>query len=240
MLFVPGINPEDIPPLSPSPAPPVTAATFSPPTQALIPTIRASSNLVPLNAILIFLSAILNRSSRSSTGNISILFSTTIKFRVVISAMTRHSAVWVCIPLVASTTRRTMSMIWAPPMMVRMRDAWPGQSTRVTWRRSYFCCRLVSCGLGLVLLFWLVSFSLCFGLLPLFPLLELPLLWQLVFSGVDASSTFVKCSGNGNKKAEKPKSNVIPLARDCLDLSNAAVDKTELSVLTKDVLPVST
>jgi hypothetical protein len=30
-----------------------------------------------------------------------------------------------------------MSMICAPPMMVRMSEAWPGQSTSVNWTSSY-------------------------------------------------------------------------------------------------------
>ncbi len=37
-------------------------------------------------------------------------------------------------PFVTSMTSIIRSMIWAPPMMVRMREACPGQSTRVNWR----------------------------------------------------------------------------------------------------------
>ena len=48
-----------------------------------------------------------------------------------------HSAVWACIPLVISMIRNMISMICAPPMMVRMSDACPGQSTKVNWRYSY-------------------------------------------------------------------------------------------------------
>mmetsp|Transcript_30394 Transcript_30394/g.65634 ORF Transcript_30394/g.65634 Transcript_30394/m.65634 type:complete len:371 (-) Transcript_30394:510-1622(-) len=224
-----------------------------------MPTILAPSNFVPLNAPLIFLSASLIRSSLSSSGNMSILFNTTMRFRVVISAMTRHSAVWVCMPFVASTTRRTMSMIWAPPMMVRMREAWPGQSTSVTWRRSYLFCSLVvdvsCCGLGLLFLFLLsllldlmllLPLSLFLELLLLPLLLELPLLFPPARPSPppllppSRTSALVKCSGNGNKNAENPKSKVIPLARLCLLLSNAAVLSTLLRVLTKEVLPVST
>lgn len=40
-------------------------------------------------------------------------------------------------PFVTSMTSIIMSMIWAPPMMVRMREACPGQSTRVNWTSSY-------------------------------------------------------------------------------------------------------
>ena len=45
-----------------------------------------------------------------------------------------HSAVWACIPLVMSIIRNMRSIICAPPMIVRIKDAWPGQSTRVNWR----------------------------------------------------------------------------------------------------------
>ena len=50
-------------------------------------------------------------------------------------------------PLVTSTTRIIMSMICAPPMIVLMRDACPGQSTRVNckiWPGS--CCRCSGMG----------------------------------------------------------------------------------------------
>lgn len=29
-------------------------------------------------------------------------------------------------------------MIWAPPIIVLIKDAWPGQSTRVNWKYFYF------------------------------------------------------------------------------------------------------
>eukprot|EP00965_Chrysotila_dentata_P201459 6180575-Pleurochrysis_carterae.AAC.1 len=51
--------------------------------------------------------------------------------------MTRHSAVCVWMPLETSTTSTIMSMICAPPMIVRISEAWPGQSTSVIWSRSY-------------------------------------------------------------------------------------------------------
>ena len=41
------------------------------------------------------------------------------------------SAVCVWIPFVTSITNIMRSMIWAPPMTVRIKEAWPGQSTRV-------------------------------------------------------------------------------------------------------------
>ena len=50
--------------------------------------------------------------------------------------MTRHSAVCVWMPLVTSITSTIRSMICAPPMIVRMSDAWPGQSTSVTCARG--------------------------------------------------------------------------------------------------------
>ena len=53
----------------------------------------------------------------------SILFRTTIIFEQVISPMTRHSAVCVWMPLVMSTTKIIRSIIWAPPMMVLIREA---------------------------------------------------------------------------------------------------------------------
>ena len=43
----------------------------------------------------------------------------------------------VCMPLPASTTKIMRSIICAPPMMVRMRELWPGQSTSVICIRSY-------------------------------------------------------------------------------------------------------
>ena len=57
--------------------------------------------------------------------------STMIILSFVISPITRHSAVCVWMPLFTSITRIIRSMICAPPMIVRMSEAWPGQSTRV-------------------------------------------------------------------------------------------------------------
>lgn len=67
----------------------------------------------------------------------SILFKTTTIFSHRISPITRHSAVCVCTPLVTSTTNIIISIIWAPPIIVLIRDAWPGQSTSVNCRTSY-------------------------------------------------------------------------------------------------------
>lgn len=91
----------------------------------------------------------------------SILFKTTNIRSQVISPMIKHSAVWVCMPLVMSMTSNMRSMIWAPwksqnsnfymlrkrfsdqflpPMIVRMSDACPGQSTSVIWIRLTCKC----------------------------------------------------------------------------------------------------
>ena len=74
-----------------------------------------------------------------SAGNISVLFITTNILSEVIWPMTKHSAVWVCIPLVTSTTSIIRLIICAPPMIVLISEAWPGQSTRVIWSWSKPC-----------------------------------------------------------------------------------------------------
>jgi len=56
------------------------------------------------------------------------------------SAIMMHSAVWAWIPFVISMMRNMMSMICAPPIIVLIRDAWPGQSTRVNCRYYSFSC----------------------------------------------------------------------------------------------------
>lgn len=71
-------------------------------------------------------------SSRQST-----LFKTTMSLLINISATIMHSAVWVWIPLLMSITKNMRSIICAPPMIVRMSEAWPGQSTRVNWKYFY-------------------------------------------------------------------------------------------------------
>jgi len=48
-----------------------------------------------------------------------------------------HYAVWVWIPFVTSITKKIISMIWAPPIIVFISDAWPGQSTSVNCKYSY-------------------------------------------------------------------------------------------------------
>mmetsp|Transcript_18936 Transcript_18936/g.52160 ORF Transcript_18936/g.52160 Transcript_18936/m.52160 type:complete len:260 (+) Transcript_18936:1349-2128(+) len=67
---------------------------------------------------------------RFASGIMSTLFKMMINWFARISATTRHSAVWACMPLFASTTSVHKSMICAPPMTVRISDACPGQSTR--------------------------------------------------------------------------------------------------------------
>ncbi len=94
--------------------------------------------------------------ARPSAGIRSDLFNATISLSVVSSPMTRHSAVCVWMParrvsahvaaqracrqstpFVASMTSTIMSTICAPPTMVRIRLACPGQSTSVTCRRGH-------------------------------------------------------------------------------------------------------
>mmetsp|Transcript_25800 Transcript_25800/g.86701 ORF Transcript_25800/g.86701 Transcript_25800/m.86701 type:complete len:211 (-) Transcript_25800:288-920(-) len=115
-----------------SPVLPPTAATFSPPTAAAVHTIGASRNLEVESCSRIRFFVFSNCASRSASGMVSILLRTIIKLSVVISPMTRHSAVCVWMPLTASTIRSIMSMICAPPMIVRISEAWPGQSTSVS------------------------------------------------------------------------------------------------------------
>lgn len=49
-----------------------------------------------------------------------------------------HSAVWVCIPFAISITKNIISIIWAPPIIVRNKEACPGQSTNVNCKYYYF------------------------------------------------------------------------------------------------------
>mmetsp|Transcript_8449 Transcript_8449/g.26407 ORF Transcript_8449/g.26407 Transcript_8449/m.26407 type:complete len:373 (+) Transcript_8449:825-1943(+) len=114
----------------------LTAATFSPPTHAAHATTGASRNFEVASCALRRFVALAMASARSASGNMSTLLKQTIKSSVVISPITRHSAVCVCMPLTTSTTNTMRSMICAPPMMVRMSDAWPGQSTSVNWSSS--------------------------------------------------------------------------------------------------------
>ena len=72
-------------------------------------------------------------------------------------------------------TKNIISMICAPPIIVRIKEACPGQSTKVNWRYS---------------------------------------------------SLTLKRVGVREKKAEKPKSRVIPLSCDCGFLSRLAVEVT--------------
>lgn len=102
-----------------------------------------------------------------------------------------HSTVCAWIPLVISIMRNMISMICAPPMIVLMREAWPGQSTRVNCRYYSF-----------------IYLSNLVGTLV--------------------------------KKAENPRSRVIPLSCDWGFLSRLAVDVTSLSILQMEVFPEST
>ena len=100
-----------------------TDATFSPPRAADVAIIRQFANLVLLNTFrsLLFILSIF--ASRSDSGNKSHLFSTIISLSVVISPITMHSAVCVWMPLFASITRIIISIICAPPIIVRISDA---------------------------------------------------------------------------------------------------------------------
>lgn len=75
------------------------------------------------------------------TGGRTLLRAMT-RLLVVSSAITTHSTVCAWMPRVTSTTSSTRSMMCAPPMMVRIREAWPGQSTSVT------CTSFTPCAAG--------------------------------------------------------------------------------------------
>lgn len=131
-----------------------------------------SPNLVLENTFLrafVFASKALGSSIRSTLLRIITIFF------MYSSAMIMHSAVWAWIPLVISRIKNIMSMIWAPPMMVFIKEACPGQSTNVNWKYYY-----------------LIYLSNLVGTLV--------------------------------KKAEKPRSSVIPLSWDCGFLSRLAVE----------------
>mmetsp|Transcript_85702 Transcript_85702/g.183684 ORF Transcript_85702/g.183684 Transcript_85702/m.183684 type:complete len:234 (+) Transcript_85702:140-841(+) len=83
-----------------------------------------------------FFSMALRVFARAASGIMSTLFRMTTIWLARISATTRHSAVCGWMPLLASMTSAQMSMICAPPMTVRISEAWPGQSTRQNWMDS--------------------------------------------------------------------------------------------------------
>mmetsp|Transcript_42690 Transcript_42690/g.71239 ORF Transcript_42690/g.71239 Transcript_42690/m.71239 type:complete len:370 (+) Transcript_42690:70-1179(+) len=122
----------------------------APPGRADTATMSHPENLVPcrVSARRFFIFSIF--SARVASGSMSTLLSTTTMCWVRISPTTRHSAVCVWMPLVTSTTSIIRSMICAPPMMVRMSDACPGQSTSVNWRKSLFSDAFKSSGVGTV------------------------------------------------------------------------------------------
>ena len=113
---------------------PPTAATFSPPTAAAQVTMVALANLLEASWRRMRFVVLATVASRSASGMTSTLLRTMMSSLVVISPMTRHSAVCVWMPLFTSMTSTIMSMICEPPMIVRMSDAWPGQSTSVNCR----------------------------------------------------------------------------------------------------------
>mmetsp|Transcript_4868 Transcript_4868/g.11926 ORF Transcript_4868/g.11926 Transcript_4868/m.11926 type:complete len:328 (+) Transcript_4868:172-1155(+) len=133
------------------PAPPLSSLTVPPvappPGLAMTGTMVTPANLVALNVCASRFCAFFIDLARSSSGSRSHLLSTTTSRLVAISPITRHSAVCVCRPFVMSTTSTIMSMICTPPMMVRMSEAWPGQSTSVNCSSSYGrCCRCSGIG----------------------------------------------------------------------------------------------
>lgn len=85
----------------------------------------------------IFLSAPM-RAGNCFSSMQSTLFSTTINLLMNNSAITIHSDVWVWIPLFISITKNIRSIIWAPPIIVLIREAWPGQSTSVNCKKFCF------------------------------------------------------------------------------------------------------
>ena len=94
-----------------------------------VQTMRTSApNLVALNVDLRPRSSLALSLSEVSRSD---LLRTTMRCCTSISPSTRHSAVCVWMPLVQSMTSSMTSMMAAPPIMVRNREAWPGQSTRV-------------------------------------------------------------------------------------------------------------
>mmetsp|Transcript_25202 Transcript_25202/g.47626 ORF Transcript_25202/g.47626 Transcript_25202/m.47626 type:complete len:202 (+) Transcript_25202:1201-1806(+) len=117
-------------------SPPLPAIVSDPPGLAAVGSMVHPANLVPwrVRVSRFFIFSIF--SSLDASGSMSILLSTTIMCCVRISPTTRHSAVCVWMPFVTSTTSIIMSIICAPPMIVRIREACPGQSTRVNCRFS--------------------------------------------------------------------------------------------------------
>lgn len=95
-------------------------------------------NVVSLSILDTFLIAFSIVFCAFSDGSKSILFRTTIILLTVISAITMHSAVWIWIPFVMSTTKMAASMMWDPPRTVLIKEAWPGQSTKVNCKVLQF------------------------------------------------------------------------------------------------------
>jgi hypothetical protein len=95
----------------PSPEVELTAATFSPPIMAEVTMMAGSWNFVSEKILRIRRLILSILSLRSSAGMRSTLLSTMMSESVVISPITMHSAVWVWIPLLMSTTSTIMSMI---------------------------------------------------------------------------------------------------------------------------------
>mmetsp|Transcript_23189 Transcript_23189/g.78964 ORF Transcript_23189/g.78964 Transcript_23189/m.78964 type:complete len:381 (+) Transcript_23189:820-1962(+) len=129
-----------------SASPRSSAMVAAPPGRADTGTMGQPANRVALKVLLSFFTIFSTAAARVSAGSMSHLFRTTMSLSVVISPTTRHSAVCVCMPLFTSITSSIRSMICAPPSTVRMRLAWPGQSTSVNCRPSYLSDIGSSCG----------------------------------------------------------------------------------------------
>jgi hypothetical protein len=112
-------------------APAASPTDLTPPTDAEMAMMGALANFVLAMALRMFCRVFSTRSSRSASSMRSILFRTITACSQVMLPITRHSAVCVWMPRMTSITSSIMSMICAPPMMVRISEAWPGQSMRV-------------------------------------------------------------------------------------------------------------
>mmetsp|Transcript_120041 Transcript_120041/g.345100 ORF Transcript_120041/g.345100 Transcript_120041/m.345100 type:complete len:303 (-) Transcript_120041:308-1216(-) len=84
---------------------------------------KVAPNFVAAKVACSFLMTDFNDFSRFASGIMSILFRMMISWLARISATTRHSAVWAWMPLLTSMTSAHRSMIWAPPMTVRISEA---------------------------------------------------------------------------------------------------------------------
>lgn len=138
----------------------------------------------------------------------------------------RHSAVWVCIPLPASMTRNIKSMIWAPPITVRIKEA--------EKLRKSFCERLLIHTEFRCLFMKIQNIGKCITKsssgLP-WPGQSTSVYWTL-------PNLSLRWSGLSTAKELKPRSRVIPRSLDWGFLSKAAVLAMVLILWARDVLPL--